>query len=138
MEFTLHGEETEPVLTHIEQIPVPNNLKDPVGLRFTDLRHGLYYSVQIASITQMLQNPNLETIQEIFVDVDYAQGYYKYMAGVLPDFVSADERLAELKALGFGDAFIVAYIDGQRISVADASSRVEHYPDLQHWLDAKN
>jgi outer membrane protein OmpA-like peptidoglycan-associated protein len=135
LEIGLHNEENEPVITNIEKIPVPDNILDPVGARFNEMRHGLYYSVQIASISQMLQNSNMEVVEEMFVDIDNAQGYYKYMAGMLPSFSLAEKKLAEMQNLGFGDAFIVAYIDGIRISKSDMAALSSTYPDLLLYLE---
>jgi len=50
IEITLHDYETEPVNIHMEKIPVPENMIDARGQKFTDIRHGLFFSVQLVSI----------------------------------------------------------------------------------------
>jgi hypothetical protein len=135
LEIDLHDFEEEPVITHIEKIPVHENLKDPLGVKFDSLRHGLYYSIQIASITQILQNPLLESLDEMFIEVNNAQGNYRYMAGMLPSFAEAAKKLQSLVEMGFQDAFIVPYLAGIRLPREGMYQLVEKYPDLLNYLE---
>jgi len=130
IEITLHDYETEPVIIHMEKIPVPNNMVDARGQKFMNLRHGLYYSVQLVTITQILQNPNLESLNEMFIDVDNTQGNYHYMSGLLPTFNEADSLKQKMIANGFPDAQVIAYLDGVRIKMSDIPSLAPIYPDL--------
>lgn len=135
VEFTLHQTEKEPLIIHMEHTPVPENLKDPSGIRFQSLRHGLYYSVQIAAISQILQNPELESYDEMFIDVDNAQGFYRYMAGMTATYQDAEDIRAKMMALGFPDAFVVPYINGVRIARTSVPDLTETYPDLLQYLN---
>lgn len=47
-------------------------------------------------------------------------GVYKYTVGNFIDFESAEKKQKELKELGFKDAFIVALLKGERISIKKA------------------
>ncbi len=134
MEIGLHHFESEPVVTHIENIPVPDNLRDPRGDKFSSLRHGLYYSVQIAAISQILQNSSLESVNEMYIEIDNVQGNYKYMAGMLPTYQEAVKKLNEMVALGFTDAFIVPHIDGLQIKREEIPDIALQYPDLLPFL----
>ena len=134
IEIGLHNFENEPVITHLENIPVPENLQDPKGTKFSSLRHRMYYSVQIASVSQILQNLSLESIEEVFIDVDNTQGNYRYMSGMLPTYREAEMKWKEMVDIGFTDAFIVAYVDGIRLSRAEIPGLVEEYPDLLFYL----
>lgn len=135
LEIGLHDFENEPVITHLENIPVPENLQDSRGAKFSSLRHGMYYSVQIASISQILQNLNLETVEEMFIEVNNTQGNYKYMAGMLPNYNEAEKKRIEMAELGFHDAFIVPYLDGVRIKKEDIPLLSVNYPDLLIYLE---
>jgi outer membrane protein OmpA-like peptidoglycan-associated protein len=134
IEIGLHHFENEPVLTHLENIPVSDNLRDPAGAKFSSLRHEMYYSVQIASINQILQNPILESTPEMFIEVDNAQGNYMYMSGMLPTYKEAEQKLNKMIAAGFTDAFIVPYVDGLRISRDEIPGYSTEYPDLLNYL----
>ncbi|MFZ1676497.1 MAG: OmpA family protein [Saprospiraceae bacterium] len=134
IEIGLHHFENEPVLTHLENIPVSDNLRDPAGAKFSALRHDMYYSVQIASINQILQNPILESTPEMFIEVDNVQGNYMYMSGMLPTYKEAEQKLNQMIAAGFSDAFIVPYVDGLRVIRDEIPDYSAEYPDLLNYL----
>lgn len=138
LEITLHNFENEPVITHVENIPVPENLQDTRGTKFNALRHGMFYSIQIASISQILQNTSLETIDEVFIELDNNYGNYKYMVGILPTYEEAANKLIAMTSLGFNDAYIVPYIDGIRLKRDEISGNTDQYPDLRIFLDKTN
>ena len=133
IEFTLHDFETEPVAIHMEKIPVPENMMDERGQKFMSMRHNLYYSVQLVSITQILQNPNLESLEENFIEVDSVSGNYHYMSGLISTFKEADALKQKIIPLGFPDAEVIAYLDGVRIKAEDLASLVPFYPDLVNY-----
>jgi outer membrane protein OmpA-like peptidoglycan-associated protein len=137
LEITPHQHETEPVHLHIENIKTPEKLRDPHGIKFTELRHGLYYSVQIASIPQILQNQEIDGIKEMFIEVDNRQGNYLYMAGMFPSFKESQDMLAQMRSTGFHDAKIIPYLDGIRIGDKDIAELAKKYPDLLFYLAGK-
>ena len=135
LEIGLHEVEGEPVITHIENIPVPDNLLAPAGAKFEALRHGFYYSIQIASVTQILQNVKLEGVEEMFIEVSNLQGNYRYMVGMMPSFSEAELKLREMNELGFADAFIVPYFNGRRLERTQVQAYSGDYPDFLHYLE---
>ncbi len=137
LEVTPHHFESEPVILHVEKIKVPDNLRDPKGARFSAMRNGLYYSVQIASIPQILQNPALESIEDMCIEIDPIQGNYLYMAGMLPTYKDAERQLANLMEMGFPDARIFPYLDGARIPTVAVADYAKSYPDLLFYLAGK-
>ncbi len=138
IEIGIHDFESEPVITHLENIPVPDHLLDPRGAKFLAYRHGMYYGVQIASIPQILQNTSLETVEEMFIEVDHASGNYMYMAGIQPTYAEAADMLAHMKSLGFYDAAIIPYLDGIRLKQDEIPGIATEYPDLLNYLETKN
>ncbi len=101
------------------------------------MRNGLYYSVQIASIPQILQNPALESIEDMCIEIDPIQGNYLYMAGMLPTYKDAERQLANLMEMGFPDARIFPYLDGARIPTVAVADYAKSYPDLLFYLAGK-
>lgn len=135
LEIGLHDFENEPVITHIENIAVHENLLDPRGVKFAGIRHGFYYSIQIASITQILQNLNLEKVEDMFIEINNVQGNYRYMVGMVSTVAEAVNILNEMVKLGYTDAFIVPYFDGIRLEGNQVLSLAERYPDLYMYLE---
>ncbi len=134
LEITPHGYAGEPVSIHIENIQVPENMQNEAGLKFTSLRHGFYYTVQLTSITQILQNTNLESLQELFIEMDNANGQYQYMTGMLTTYEDARVLLDQVLVAGFREARIVPYIDGIRIQPDALAKWAATYPDLQEYI----
>ncbi|HSF89101.1 MAG TPA: tetratricopeptide repeat protein [Saprospiraceae bacterium] len=137
LEIALHDYENEPVIIDIENIKVPENLQDPKGVKFSTLSNQLFYSVQIASISQILQNQAIESVEELFIEVENSTGNYLYMAGMLPTFKEAEKLMSSLIDLGFPDAHIIPYIDGIRIPQGSISDFAKKYPDLLFFLAGK-
>lgn len=136
LEIALHGYKTEPVIIHMENIQVPENMQDERGFRFNALRHGFYYSIQFASVTQILQHPNLESFEGLCIETDPVKGQYLYLAGMLTTFANAEERLKEIKDAGFPEAKIIPYVDGIRIQSSEVSALAKTYPDLVFYMDS--
>ena len=135
LEINLHHFEKEPVIIHVEDVQVPENIKDPKGTKFTNLRSQLYYSVQSVSISQILQNQDLESVGEMFIEVDNSQGNYLYMAGMLPTYKEAEKTLANMMGMGFPDAKIIPYVNGIRVPTSSISELAKQYPDLLFYLN---
>ena len=135
LEITLHNFENEPVIIHVEDIPVPENIKDPKGTKFSTLRSQLYFSIQLVSISQILQNQDLESVEEMFIEVDNSQGNYLYMAGMLPTYKEAEKTQIKMMSLGFPDAKIIPYINGIRVPASSIPDLAKQYPDLLFYLN---
>jgi len=135
MEFTLHDYATEPVVIHMEKVPVPENMIDARGQKFTNMRHGLYYSVELVAITQILQNANLESLPEMFIDVFEPEGAYHYMTGLLANYKEAASLKDKMIRDGFPDAKVIAYFDGIRIKSSEIAKLAEVFPDLMLYQE---
>jgi hypothetical protein len=137
LELNVLNHEKEPVLITTEKIKVPENLQDPKGIRYHSIHPNLYYSVQFASITQILQNQAIEPIEELYIEVDNTQGNYLYMAGMLPTYKEAEKMMSTMIGLGFPDARIVPYLNGSRIPANAIPDLAKQYPDLLFYLAGK-
>lgn len=137
LEIALHDFESEPVIIDIEKIKVPENLQDPKGIKFSTLSQQLFYSIQIASISQILQNQAIESVEELFIEVENSTGNYLYMAGMFPTFKEAETLMLSLMDLGFPDARIVPYLQGIRIPQGSVTDFAKQYPDLLFFLAGK-
>lgn len=80
----------------------------------------LVFKVQLATTTT-----KIETSAENFKGLDQVEcyeagGLFRYTYGVASDWESANELEEEAKAIGYEDAFIVAFYNNRRIGVGEA------------------
>ena len=77
------------------------------------------YSVQIGVFGGLRTAERLNNAPSIFYDKT-ANGYFRYFSGTFSADNQARARRAVIRANGFKDAFIVAFINGKRISLTKA------------------
>lgn len=90
------------------------------GILWTDVPKGIKYQVQIISSPKKLDMKGgdfkgLERAEEF-----KQNGVYKYLAGCSTNYKEAKQNLEKLKSMGFKDAFIVAFENGDRIELSKA------------------
>lgn len=88
----------------------------PVGVK---LPEGLVYKVQVGAF----RNAIPQTLYNDFAPVsgeELTNGITRYTAGVFAGRSLADDAKKDIRSLGFSDAFVVAYLNGERISLAEA------------------
>jgi hypothetical protein len=78
----------------------------------------VYYTVQVAALKR-LDNGKLANVPELFYN-ESNMGLYKYSSGKFNQINLAKARRTALKALGYADAYIVAYRDGIPVSFKEA------------------
>jgi hypothetical protein len=78
----------------------------------------VYYTVQVAALKN-LDNGKLANVPELFYN-ESNMGLYKYSSGKFNQINLAKARKTALKALGYADAYIVAYRDGIPVSFKEA------------------
>jgi len=103
-------EPSTPINTYSESNPIPVDVKNPAGL---------VYRIQVGAFSK----PILQDMYKSFNPVSgekLPSGVTRYMAGYFNNSTTVDEAFGQVKTLGYSDAFIVAYCDDQRISVAEA------------------
>lgn len=59
------------------------------------------------------------------VDVYFYNGAYRYTSGDFRNKQGAVDRQAELRKQGFGDAFVVAFINGERATIKEAENALK-------------
>lgn len=85
-------------------------------------RNEVVFKVQFAMhLTQVpLTDRSFANVPE--VDVYFQNGAYRYTSGNFRTKREAVERQAQLQRMGFSDAFVVAFINGRRVSVSEAEN----------------
>jgi hypothetical protein len=80
---------------------------------------GVYYKVQVGAF----RNKIPQNLYSQFAPVNgetTTNGLTRYTAGYFLTFDKADDIKAEIRKIGYSDAFVVAYKDGKRIPMMDA------------------
>jgi hypothetical protein len=85
--------------------------------------NGLLFTIQIGVYTNNVSNTQLGNLKPIYRE-QLTNGNYRYTAGIYSslDLVKTDRR--KVNALGISDAFVSAYLNGQRIKITDAIDKV--------------
>lgn len=102
---------TEPAVN-----PIKTNTSIPVGVQAPT---GLVYRVQVGAFAK----PIPENLFQEFTPVTGEKldnGITRYLAGYFGDRNKVVEAQKQIRQLGYADAFVVAYCDGKRISLAEA------------------
>ena len=76
---------------------------------------GLFYSVQVGAFNRKIRAGELTQLQEL--NYYLSSGLYRYSSGKFESIDEARERQKEVVSLGISDAFIVAFYNGDRISI---------------------
>ncbi len=96
--------------------PVRTEKAIPVDLKAPS---GLVYRVQVGAYAKALPE-NLFTEFTPVTGEKLANGITRYLAGYFGNRNRAKEAQLAIRDLGYSDAFIVAYCDGERITLAEA------------------
>ncbi|MFN6086378.1 MAG: hypothetical protein ACK476_15800, partial [Fluviicola sp.] len=89
---------------------IPVDLKAPGGL---------VYRVQVGAFAKPLRK-ELFTEFSLVTGEKLANGITRYLAGYFGSRSKVVEAQSQIKSLGYKDAFVVAYCDGKRITLAEA------------------
>ncbi len=93
--------------------PIPVDAKQP---------EGLVYKVQVGAFRNALPPEHFDKFAPISGQV-LDNGVTRYMVGYFTNFVPANDAKTEIHGIGgYDDAFVVAYLNGVRISIAEARS----------------
>ena len=90
--------------------PIPIDSKMPDGLVFR---------VQIGAFKNQLANDAFRGLSPLNGET-VGNGYIRYTAGNFTKFENAGAVKNDLRNLGYNDAFVVAYFNGKRVTVAEA------------------
>jgi hypothetical protein len=85
---------------------------------------GIYYKVQVGAF----RNNIPQNLYDEFAPVageSLSNGITRYTAGYFLSYGSASDAKAQIRNLGYNDAFIVAYRDGKRVPLYDAMGKTE-------------
>jgi hypothetical protein len=85
--------------------------------------NGLLYRVQIGAFTKPMLAGNHPSIEPISGE-RMRNGWYRYLSGYFGSLDQAITAQSYIRQNGFSDAYLVAYCDGQKISLQQASEYI--------------
>ncbi|MFZ4786019.1 MAG: N-acetylmuramoyl-L-alanine amidase family protein, partial [Flavobacteriales bacterium] len=90
---------------------------------YTEVKTGVKFQVQILTSSKPLNKKSSEFKGLDKVDEYISAGVYKYLAGSTSNFQEAKNNQKLLREMGFKDAFIVAFENGQKIDLNEAIAK---------------
>ena len=100
-----------------KSVPV-YSIKKPIPVN-EKLPEGLIFKVQIGAFKNPIPQDLFQGMSPITGETT-PQGFIRYTAGVFVKFGTADKVKKEIRDLGYKDAFVVAFLNGKRISMNEA------------------
>ncbi|MEZ4799121.1 MAG: N-acetylmuramoyl-L-alanine amidase [Flavobacteriales bacterium] len=117
------GKSTQPT-NNQETAPITNtpkpDQKSNNEVVYNDVAKGVKFQVQILTSSKPLDKKSSEFKGLDKVDEYLSGSVYKYMAGSTSSFQEAKDMQKNLREMGFKDAFIVAFENGERIDLSEA------------------
>ena len=115
--------------------PVVSELMVAGGTERLDEQYkGLLYRVEMAVSRQVLTSDALGLFTDLLIESDYGSAEYHYLAGAERTMAAIGAIKKDVIAAGFTTANIVAYINGVRLSRAEAVGLIKKYPDLAAYI----
>ncbi|MCH2198114.1 MAG: hypothetical protein MK081_04980 [Flavobacteriales bacterium] len=93
-----------------EETPIP---VDP------ELPTGVVYKVQVGAFRNPIPQDHFGDFAPLSAE-QLNNGIKRYTAGLFIDYNSADEAKGQIRQRGYSDAFVVAFLNGERISLSEA------------------
>jgi outer membrane protein OmpA-like peptidoglycan-associated protein/tetratricopeptide (TPR) repeat protein len=123
-----------PVEVTVPRPEVSDLMAAPGAKFFDENTKGLFFRVEVATTRQILTNDALAMFSDLMIESQPATGSYRYSAGLLKQHDKAVQLKKDLQKQGFEEATVVAYIDGIRVSKAEAVGLLKKYPDLAAYV----
>ncbi len=100
----------------------PNNgaIEIPVGVKNPE---GLVYRVQVGAFARPLRSDVFKEFNPVSGEKIDGTNITRYMAGYFPSSETVVEARQQIRNLGYSDAFVVAYCNGERITLGEARRR---------------
>ena len=104
------------VTNYTDEYPIPLN---------PDVPSGLVFKVQIAAFRNPIPQNTFDGLSPISAEQTPNSAFTRYMAGLFYNIDDATVSRNTLRQMGYPDAFVVAYLNGQRISIARARAMIQ-------------
>lgn len=137
VEMRIYRPDEIPILTEYNG----PNLIDEMSVKsfeiYNKMIKGLSYKVQIKALKQMFDGEILKQFADPMIETQPSIGYMRYTIGLFKSYTSAFELKRQVAKLGYEDAFIIPYVDGERLSDEDLETYKNRFGDLNNLIRAK-
>jgi hypothetical protein len=122
--------ETSDVDDTEEEQALNNSEDNTENLQPAETNRNFFYRIQVVALREPLQGNTFRNMRPVVDEQVGNRNLYRYMAGKFYNRNSWQEALPDVKQLGFDDAFPVAYLDGRRLSLAQARPYLNYERNL--------
>jgi hypothetical protein len=109
------------------------NTKVPIDI---PLGTGVIYKVQIGAFRNKINPEMFNGITPLSAE-DAGNGVYRYTAGIFKSLTGANMAKGKIVEIGFSDAFVVAFFNGQRILLTKAENVINSSTESQQQVYQK-
>lgn len=134
LEMEVYGEESIPAIVKTEIPDISSRLASPEGKSYQERVSGLSFRVQVKALKQMLDDEVLIRHADALIEKTASSDIKRYSVGLSKSYMEVEKLRLKLVEEGFKDAFIVAYIDGERKDKGDLEDLKGTYPELVPFL----
>ncbi len=92
---------------------------------FAKEKGGLFFAVQLGAFSKKADPGTFSNIQKVMEVIDEGSGLYHYVTGYCNNLDDALMSQAQVRGVGYPDAFIVAYCNGERVPLFKAKQLLE-------------
>ena len=124
--------EPQPVEPKVESQPVEPKVETPAEPKVEPpvvepaKKSSVCFKVQFATRSTLVPVTDKDFAKVPEVDVYFYNGAYRYTSGDFRTKDEAIERQAAVRELGYSDAFVVAFIDGERATIKEAEIAIRN------------
>lgn len=97
-----------------------HSASNPIPVDVT-LPEGLVYKVQVGAFRNAIPQDHFDRFAPVSGE-SLNNGITRYTVGLFKQFVSADDAKGQVREMGYSDAFVVAFFNGERIPLYEARS----------------
>ncbi|MGP8216692.1 MAG: hypothetical protein ACLQQ4_14100 [Bacteroidia bacterium] len=107
-------------IDEIKELPAsPYSKAHPIPIN-PPLPEGLIYKIQIGAFLKPIPQNAFKGLEPIEGETT-GKGFTRYTAGIFKDLEKAKNAQTKIHQLGYHDAFIVAFLNGKRVSINEAA-----------------
>lgn len=137
VEMQVYGEEALSIVVKTEIPKISESLAVADGARYIERLEGLSYRIQIKALTQMLDDDVLIRQKDALIETTPTIDIMRYSVGLFKEYDKAEALRIKLVEEGYKDAFVVAYINGERVDKSLYPKYAKAFPDLLNFLNDK-